>query len=241
LCTSVDENEHQPLSGRPERRVIQVWPSVLSPEQAAAPIDPPLTPVVVARGKRTHIRTLVPQDLEFFAAWCEDPFLERMVGSEFFHTFKHVYDKGLEFYEACLTDPTQVALMVEDNRPGDRPPLGIVRLFNIHLLEGYAFLETIITDPRALKRGYGVEAGRLISYYGVDVLGLRRIEAKVYEYNLLSVNSLRRNGFTQEGVLRQAGFQNGRYWDLIIFGILKDEIEAQRRKDTICYPTEREV
>jgi RimJ/RimL family protein N-acetyltransferase len=164
-----------------------------------------------------------------------------MVGSEFFHTFKHVYDKGIEFYEACLTDPTQVALMVEDNRPGARPPLGLVRLFNIHLLEGYAFLETIITDPRALKRGYGVEAGRLISYYGVDVLGLRRIEAKVYEYNLLSVNSLRRNGFTQEGVLRQAGYQDGRYWDLIIFGILKDEIEAQRRKDTICYPTEREV
>ena len=221
--------------------MIQVWPSVLSPDQVAAPVEPQLTPVVVARGKRTQIRTLVPQDVELFAAWCEDPFLERMVGSEFFHTFKHVYDKGIEFYEACLTDPTQVALMVEDNRPGDRPPLGLVRLFNIHLLEGYAFLETIITDPRALKRGYGVEAGRLISYYGVDVLGLRRIEAKVYEYNLLSVNSLRRNGFTQEGVLRQAGYQDGRYWDLIIFGILKDEIEAQRRKDTICYPTEREV
>lgn len=221
--------------------MIQVWPSVLSPEQMAAPMDPPLTPVVLARGKRTHLRTLVPGDLGFFAAWCEDPFLERMVGSEFFHTFKHVYDKGADFYEACLTDPTQVALMVEDNRPGQKAPLGIVRLFNIHLLEGYAFLETIITDQRALKRGYGVEAGRLISYYGVDVLGLRRIEAKVYEYNLLSVNALRRNGFTQEGVLRQAGFQGGRYWDLIIFGILKEEIEAQRRKDTICYPTEREV
>jgi RimJ/RimL family protein N-acetyltransferase len=222
-----------------EKRVIDAWPLAVAPLQVGGLSDPaPST--VVTRGKRTHLRTLVPSDLEHFSAWCEDPFLERMVGSEFFHAFKHVYDKGPEFYEACLTDPTQVVFMVEDNRPGFRP-LGIVRLFNIHLLEGYAFLETIITDQRALKRGYGVEAGRLISYYGVDVLGLRRIEAKVYEYNVLSVNALRRNGFTQEGVLRQAGYQGGRYWDLLIFGILKDEIEIQRSKDTICYPTEREV
>ena len=32
-----------------------------------------------------------------------------------------------------------------------------------------------------MKRGFGIEAGKLVSYYGVDVLGLRRIEAKVYE------------------------------------------------------------
>jgi RimJ/RimL family protein N-acetyltransferase len=114
----------------------------------------------------------------------------------------------------------------------------VVRLFNIHLLEGYAFLETIIADPRAMKRGFGVEAGKLISYYGVDVLGLRRLEAKVYEYNVLSMNSLRRNGFRQEGVLRRAGFDGQRYWDLVIFGILKDEIEAQRTKDKVYLPLE---
>lgn len=194
-----------------------------------------LDPVEITCGKRVRLRTLVPQDLAAFSAWCDDPVLERMVGSEFFHIFKEVYDRAPSFYDAVLTDPTQVALMVEGIREGPHP-LGVVRLFNIHLLEGYAFLEAIITDEHAIRRGYGVEAGRLISYYGVDVLGLRRIEAKVYEYNVLSINALRRNGFTQEGVLRQAGYQGGRYWDLLIFGILKDEIEAQRRRDRICYP-----
>jgi len=63
-----------------------------------------------------------------------------------------------------------------------------------------------------MRRGYGVEAGKLISYYGVDVLGVRRIEAKAYAYNVLSMNALRRNGFKQEGVLRQAGFDGTRYW-----------------------------
>jgi ribosomal-protein-alanine N-acetyltransferase len=192
---------------------------------------------VISRGTRVYLRTLTPADLENLSVWVDNQFLERMVGSEFLQSYKHVWDKSPAFYEAILTDPTQVVLVVEAYR-GWTTPVGVVRLFNIHLLEGYAFLETIIADPRAIKRGFGVEAGKLISYYGVDVLGLRRIEAKVYEYNVLSINSLRRNGFRQEGVLRQAGFDGERYWDLVIFGILKEEIEAQRRKDKVYLPLE---
>jgi RimJ/RimL family protein N-acetyltransferase len=190
---------------------------------------------VISRGTRVYLRTFTPADLDHLSAWVDDPFLERMVGSELLQSYKHVWDKSPAFFEAVLTDPTQVVLVIEANR-GWTTPVGVVRLFNIHLLEGYCFLETIIADPRAMKRGFGVEAGKLISYYGVDVLGLRRIEAKVYEYNVLSMNSLRRNGFRQEGVLRQAGFDGERYWDLVIFGILKEEIEAQRKKDKVYLP-----
>ena len=192
---------------------------------------------VISRGTRVYLRTLSPADLAHLSVWVDDPFLERMVGSEFLQSYKHVWDKSPAFFEAVLTDPTQVVLVIEAYR-GWTKPVGVVRLFNIHLLEGYAFLETIITDPRAMKRGFGVEAGKLISYYGLDVLGLRRLEAKVYEYNVLSMNSLRRNGFRQEGILRQAGFDGHQYCNLVIFGILKEEIEAQRKKDKVFLPLE---
>src|SRR5437867_7422375 len=190
---------------------------------------------VVSRGTSVYLRTLRPDDLDHLSVWAEDPFLERMVGSEFLNSYKHVYDKDPSFYEACLMDSTQIVLVIEAE-PEWATPLGLARLFNIHLLEGYAFLEVMLTDRKAIRRGFGVEAGKLISYYGVDVLGLRRIEAKVYEYNRLSANSLRRNGFRQEGVLRKAGFQDGQCWDMVVFGILKDEIVEQRRKDRIHLP-----
>jgi len=190
--------------------------------------------VIIARGRRVMLRTLVPADLEYLAEWADDPFLERMVGSELLRTYKHVYDKHPSFYEACLNDPTQVVLVivaVSASEPWAKKPLGLVRLFNIHLLEGYAFLETMLADVRALRRGLGVEAGKLICAYGLDVLGLHRIEAKVYEYNRLSVNSLKRHGFKQEGVLRKAGFYDGRHYDVLVFGILREELEEQRRKE----------
>ncbi len=190
---------------------------------------------VVSRGTRVYLRTLQPEDLDYLSEWAEDPLIERLVGSEFLSTYRTVYDKDSAFYEAVLTDTSQVVLVVEANRGWDTP-IGLARLFNIHLIEGYCFLEVMLTDKRAIRRGFGVEAGKLISYYGVDVLGLRRIEAKVYEYNFLSANSLRRNGFQQEGVLRKAGYQGDRYWDVLVFGILKDEIEEQRRKDKPYLP-----
>jgi RimJ/RimL family protein N-acetyltransferase len=213
--------------------------TVMAPRSLPAGPGPAFRPergVVISRGTRVYLRTFTRADLEHLASWVDDPFLERMVGSEFLHAFKHDWDKSPAFHEAVLNDATQIVLMVEA-RDGRWPgPVGVVRLFNIHMLEGYAFLETIIADRRAMRRGFGVEAGKLISYYGVDVLGLHRIEAKVYEYNVLSMNSLRRNGFRQEGVLRQAGFDGTRYWDVVVFGVLRDEIEAVRRRDKVYLP-----
>src|SRR5258708_34546142 len=135
-----------------------------------------------------------------------------MVGSEFLNSYKHVYDKDPSFYEACLMDSTQIVLVIEASPEWDRP-LGLARLFNIHLLEGYAFLEVMLTAPKAIRRGFGVEAGKLISYYGGDVLGLRRIQAKVDEDNRLSANSLPRNRFRQEGILRQRGYPEHQSWN----------------------------
>lgn len=198
-----------------------------SPLVAAAAPEP--RGIVISQGHRVRLRTLTVPDLDLLTDWVDDPFIERMVGSELLQSYKHVYDKSPDFFGAVLNDPTQVVLVIEANQGWDKP-VGIVRLYNIHLMEGYAFLETIVTDHRALRRGFGIEAAKLIAYYGVDVLGLRRIEAKAYEYNVLSINSMKKNGFVQEGVLREAGWDGERYCNVLVFGILRDEIEDQRRK-----------
>ena len=42
--------------------------------------------------------------------------------------------------------------------------------------------------------------------------------------------------YSGKGVLRQAGFDGNRYWDVVIFGILKNEIEAVRKRDKVYLP-----
>jgi RimJ/RimL family protein N-acetyltransferase len=209
--------------------VVEKVKGVLAREPAApAPAAEP-TGLVIARGKLIHLRTFLLGDLAHLSEWAEDPHLDRMVGSEFLQAFKDVYEKDPSFYDAVLMDVTQIVFMVIAN--DENRAVGVVRLFNIHQSEGYAGIETIIGDARASRRGFGVQASRLMAYYGVDALGLRRIEAKAYEYNPLSINTLLRNGFKHEGTLRQASYRDGRYWDILVFGLLKDELEEQRRKD----------
>jgi RimJ/RimL family protein N-acetyltransferase len=205
-------------------------PPPRSPDPSDDTGGPP-TPeeVVITRGKRIYLRTFTRNDLGYLDDWCEDPDLDRLVGSEFLQLYR-AYEKDASFYDAILNDPTQIVLMVVPNRE-PHVPVGLVRLMNIHQAEGYAGIETIIADPYAMRHGYGVMASRLMAFYGVDAIGLRRLEAKAYAYNPLSINTLKRNGFTQEGVLRQAAYRDGQYWDIIVFGILRDEIEEQRRKD----------
>jgi RimJ/RimL family protein N-acetyltransferase len=218
-------------------------PPASPPEPAAdpAPAGRPDTElagfegVVVSRGRNVCLRTVVPRDLEPIARWAEDAYLARMVGSELLQSYKDVYEHDPSFYEAILTDTTQIVLIVMAP-PGFSQPVGFVRLFNIHQSEGYASIETVIGDARASRRGYGVQASRLMGYYGVDVLGLRRLEAKAYQYNTLSINTLMRNGFTHEGTLRGASYRDGRPWDIYLFGILHEEIEEQRRNDKYLLP-----
>ena len=87
----------------------------------------------------------------------------------------------------------------------------------------------------SLRRGWGIDASRLFLAYALDVLELHRIEAKVYGYNVLSANSLKRNGFVKEGVLREARVYGGRRWDIFVFSILESEMREQRTREQ--FPT----
>jgi RimJ/RimL family protein N-acetyltransferase len=191
--------------------------------------------VEITRGLWIHLRTMTPADLVHLSRWSDDAHVSRMVGSELLQTYKDVYEKDASFYDALLVDTTQIVFMIMANN-GNPEPVGMVRLFNIHQSEGYAGIETILGDRRLRCRGYGVQASRLMAYYGVDALGLRRLEAKAYEYNPLSINTLKRNGFTHEGTLRKASWRDGRYWDILVFGLLRDELEEQRRLDRYLLP-----
>ena len=189
----------------------------------------PVADDVFAVGKRVYARALRRSDLPYLSTWADDPLLEEMVGSELFHQFVDEYGRGPAFLDAVRADRTQINMVVCTRR-GDRP-IGLVRLFNIHRRDGYAFLETIVADPRALRLGYGIEGSKLIAYWAIDVLKLRRLEAKVYPWNALSINTMKRRHWKLEGVLREAVVRDGAYHDLLVFGILAHEIAANKADD----------
>ena len=57
--------------------------------------------------------------------------------------------------------------------------------------------------------------------FGFKEIELNRIEASVIPGNKGSLHILENNGFKKEGVLRDSLFKNNKYYDLIVYSILK--------------------
>ena len=185
---------------------------------------------LLAETAKLGLRPPRRDELPLFVKWATDPLLEEMVGSELLYQFRHLGAYHPDVIDLIFHDPTSLTLVVEPLAPL-RAPVGFVRLYQINLAQQFAFLETAMATVESLRRGWGIEASRLFLAYGLDTLHLHRVEAKVYAYNVLSTNSLKRNGFQPEGVLRRARSYGDRRWDILLFSILEEEMLEQRRAE----------
>jgi ribosomal-protein-alanine N-acetyltransferase len=77
--------------------------------------------------------------------------------------------------------------------------------------------------PAAWGRGLATEAVRAVVRFGHERVELNRIEAVVMLDNHASVRVLHKAAFREEGVLRAYGYWKGRYHDLRMFSVLRDD------------------
>jgi ribosomal-protein-alanine N-acetyltransferase len=184
----------------------------------------------VATSRRLILRPPTWDELRLFPQWANEPLLDQMVGSPLLYHGRHTDPYHPEFVSRVLYDPTAITLLIRATSD-DSAPVGFVRIHGIHLVERFAFVETALGETTSLRRGWGVEATRLALAYAMDTLDLHRVEAKVYAYNVLSINALRRNGFHLEGTLREARSYDGRRWDVLVYSILESEMRVQRARE----------
>jgi [ribosomal protein S5]-alanine N-acetyltransferase len=72
-------------------------------------------------------------------------------------------------------------------------------------------------------RGYATEAARALIDYGFGTLRLNRIQAHHMAENLASGRVMEKVGLTREGCSPQALKKNGRFHDLIFYGVLRED------------------
>ena len=80
--------------------------------------------------------------------------------------------------------------------------------------------------------GYGTEALQMLMRYAFSELNLFRLAALVPEYNQAAIHLFQKAGFIEEVRRREALNRDGRRWDLIHLGLLREEWEARRKVDS---------
>lgn len=72
-------------------------------------------------------------------------------------------------------------------------------------------------------RGLGTEAVRLVTAYGIERLGLQRIELEVYDFNPRARAVYEKVGFVHEGTRRQALRFDGEWVDAHVMAVLASD------------------
>jgi RimJ/RimL family protein N-acetyltransferase len=88
--------------------------------------------------------------------------------------------------------------------------------------------------PDYQRQGHGTEAIQWALEWGFLQANLHRIEITGFEYNNGALKLYQRLGFKVEGRRRECLWFEGRYWDYIIMGMLKDEwMECYERSKVV--------
>lgn len=80
-----------------------------------------------------------------------------------------------------------------------------------------------IGDKKYWGKGYGTDAMRVLVKFIFEQMNIHKVKLNVYSFNERAIKSYEKCGFKVEGVLRQEIFRDGRYYDEIIMGLLKEE------------------
>lgn len=101
--------------------------------------------------------------------------------------------------------------------------IGKAMIERIEWSNGNSMIRFGIGSADDRRKGYGSQVMQMLLRYAFAELNMFRVSANVPEYNVAAIALLKKFGFVEEVRRRQALDRDGRRWDLLVFGLLKDE------------------
>lgn len=105
--------------------------------------------------------------------------------------------------------------------------IGKAIVHRIEWANGNGWIRLGIGSASDQHKGYGSESLQMLLRFVFAELNMFRISAVVPEYSEAAIVLLKKFGFAEEIRRRQALDRDGRRWDMLVFGLLKDEWQNQ--------------
>ena len=176
--------------------------------------------VIFYEGQRIYLRPIEVEDEPLFRLWMNDPRNWQPLG-RCRPVNKVEETQWLEKSHESDKDVVFGIVVREDDRL-----IGSAGLHRIDWIARAATLGIVIGDIGYQDQGYGTEAVKLVLDYGFTTLNLHRVQLDVFSHNPRAVRAYEKAGFVFEGRLREAFHRQGRYIDVLRYGILRREWEA---------------
>jgi RimJ/RimL family protein N-acetyltransferase len=179
------------------------------------------------QGELVRLTVVDPEkDAEAFSRWSRDSEYWRLLASD--PAIMHSPQKSKEWLEKILKEEEQNLFMFMIRRLEDDRLIGEVGLDGVQWNHGDTFIGIGLGEREFWGKGYGTDAMRVILRYAFTELNLHRVSLNVLEYNTRALRSYEKVGFKVEGRAREFLSREGKRWDLIFMGILREEWEKQQ-------------
>jgi RimJ/RimL family protein N-acetyltransferase len=181
-------------------------------------------------GDRIRLRAAEKSDLPMFVEWLNDPEVRQYL----LMNLPLSLAAEEKWYESMTARPlAEQVLVIEAAPPAGNPearyfPIGNTSFMDVDWVNRSAEVGIFIGEKMFWNRGYGREAMRLMQRHGFGTLNLNRIMLRVFQHNLRGIKAYEYAGFRHEGKMRQALYQDGRYYDVLIMSILHEEWAASQ-------------
>lgn len=101
--------------------------------------------------------------------------------------------------------------------------IGSVFLRDIDMVNKKAEYGIFIGEETAQGKGYGSEVARIMVKHGLETMGLHKIMLRVFAFNKKAVKCYENAGFQQEGYLKDEVYIDGKFYDIILMGVIRGE------------------
>lgn len=103
--------------------------------------------------------------------------------------------------------------------------IGTCAFMNLDQRNRHAELAIVIGDKNYWGKGYGKDIMAQLIEWGFEGLNLHRLYLHVFDFNKRAIALYEKMGFVQEGRMREMLYRNGKYHDVLCYGLLKSELK----------------
>jgi RimJ/RimL family protein N-acetyltransferase len=176
----------------------------------------------ILKGDLIHLAAVDADEVsKSFSTWDRDSEYMRLLDTEAprLHSAKSIK----EWIEKDVAEQNDRTSWFTLRAAADNQLLGDITLHVTQWNARDAFIGIGIGPRDFWGKGYGTQAMQLILQYAFTELNLRRVTLTVFEYNTRAIRSYEKAGFQHEGRQRGEIIREGKRWDVLTMGILRED------------------
>ncbi|MCK5682823.1 GNAT family N-acetyltransferase [bacterium] len=169
-------------------------------------------------GKNIHFQPVGPQNARLLAGWQSDP--------AFMGEFYNVWPITTQSMEKSLSDPAKNTIghyiFFDSEKKEAIGQFGCFTPYtHSHIFQSIEIFYQL--HPKSRGKGLATQAVCIMINHLFNSLTSERIQATVIDGNVASCRVLEKSGMVKEGTLRKLTFLKGKYIDMDIFSIIRDD------------------